>query len=319
MARNPVGQIPAEAFFVTGAISQYLGAALAVELFDHLAPRGVALLRVLGAAVVILLVRGLVRSRIWRGGWRMSRQQQSGSQQQGGSRQPPRHSWTRADLGWAAAFGSTLALMNLSIYIALGELPLGNAVALEFLGPIVVAAVGSRSRRSLLAVALSLVGVAVLAGLQAEGSAKGVGFALLAGAFWAGYIVLGHRVAHRGLSFDGLGVAMLIGAVVILPFGASELGAAVSDPAILVLALATGVASNAIPYGIDQAVMRQLSRTRFALLQALLPVTAVLVGLVALAQRPGLSEMLGIGLVIVAIALSSRDRRADPAQAGFAG
>ena len=297
-------QVPPEALFITGAVSQYLGAALAVELFDHLTPGAVALLRVFGAAAVIIC---------WRSLWSVGL-----GRRRHGHTQGRRFfaDWTRADLAWAAAFGSTLALMNLSIYVALAELPLGNAVALEFLGPIVVAALGARTRKSLLSVALALAGVVVLAGLQADGTAKGVVFALLAGGFWAGYIVLGHRVAHRGLSIDGLGIAMLIGAVVISPFGVSEIGGAVSDPAILALALATGVASNVIPYGIDQLVMRRLSRTRFALLQALLPVTAALVGLVLLAQRPELSDLAGIGLVIVAIALSSRDRRADALKPG---
>ncbi|HCB34209.1 MAG TPA: EamA family transporter [Acidimicrobiaceae bacterium] len=280
-------RVPPEALFALGGVSQYLGAAVAVELFDRLAPGGVALLRVLGAAAVIV---------VWRRSWRRS--------------------WTRADLAWAVAFGSTLALMNLSIYVAIAELPLGNAVALEFLGPIVVAAAGARSARSLLSVAVALAGVVVLAGLQAGGTGKGVAFALAAGGFWAGYIVLGHRVARRGLSVDGLGVGMLAGALVIAPFGAGEMGAALASPAVLALALATGVASNVIPYGIDQVVMGRISRTRFALLQSLLPVTAAVVGFVLLSQRPTAADVAGIGLVIAAIALSSRDRRADAAHHG---
>ncbi len=287
-------QVPAEALFIIGALSQYLGAAVAVELFSDLTPGGVALLRVLGAAVVLLVLR-----RAWRRNWWAQRQQR----------------WSGADWAWAAAFGATLALMNLSIYVSIAELPLGNAVALEFLGPITVAAIGSRTARSLLSVSLALVGVVVLAGLQTDGSVKGVAFALLAGGFWAGYIVLGHRVAHREPSVDGLGIAMLIGAFVISPFGVSELGNAIGNPVVLLLALATGMASNVIPYGIDQSVMRRLNRTRFALLQALLPATAAVVGIVLLAQRPAVSDVVGICLVISAIVLGSHNRRPDTASA----
>lgn len=298
-------QVSPEALFIAGGVSQYLGAVIAVEMFDRLAPSGVALLRVLSAALLII---------IWRQPWVKSRLPRRSSR-------PPWHSThrplrTRLDLAWVAAFGTAVAAMNLSIYIALDNLPLGNAVALEFLGPIVVAAVGSRSARGVLSVALSLIGVVVLAGLQAEGTATGVVFALLAGGFWASYIVLGHRVARRDLSVDGLGVGMLIGAIVISPFGVGELSTALASPELLALALVTGVASNVIPYGIDQVVMRQLSRTRFALLQALLPVIAVLLGLLLLAQQPSVSDLVGIGLVIVAIALSSRSRRADASRHG---
>ena len=125
---------------------------------------------------------------------------------------------------------------------------------------------------------------------------------------WAGYIVLGHRVAQDGLAVDGLGVGMLIGAVVISPSGLGELNVAFTDPRILGLALAAGLLSNVIPYAIDQFVMKQITRSRFAFLQALLPVTATVVGFLSLDQSPSWSECLGIGSVIVAIAISGGER-----------
>ena len=255
-----------------GAISQYLGAAVAVGLFDELEPATVAVIRVVAAG---LLIVGFRRS------WRRS--------------------WSRQDLAWTAAFGIALASMNLSIYLALEQLPLGNAVAIEFLGPIAVAAFGSRTPRAALALVLAACGVVVLAGVEADGTLRGVVFALLAGAFWAAYIVLGHRVARRGAAIDGLGVAMLFGAVAIAPFGASGLDAAFDRPWLLILALSTGLLSNVIPYGIDQFVMQHITRARFAFLQALLPVTAAIVGFVSLGQQPTWREAFGIGLVIVAI------------------
>lgn len=255
-------------------MSQYLGAAIAVELFDDIDAPGVALLRVVGAAVALVLFR-----RSWQ------------------------RAWTRSELWWAAAFGSVLAGMNLSFYLAIERLPLGNAVAIEFLGPVAVAAVGARSVRAGAALALAVGGVVLLAEVQPEGSAGGIGFALLAGALWAGYIVLGHRVARVGGAVDGLGVGMFVGALVIAPFGVADVGPALSAPWLLALALSTGVLSNSIPYAIDQVVLARLSRARFAFLQAMLPLTATLVGLVALRQTPTPSELAGIGLVVVAIVL----------------
>ena len=264
-----------EPVFIVGAVSQYLGAAVAVKLFDDLSPGGVALLRVLGAAVLIVMLR-----RSWR------------------------RRWERRDLTRAAAFGTSLAAMNLCFYLAMHRLPLGNAVAIEFSGPIAVAAAGARTLRSAAALLLAGSGVMVLAGVEGDGTALGVAFALLAGGFWASYILLGHRVARSPASVDGLGLGMLAGAVAISPFGAAAAAGVLDSPLVLVLGLTTGLLSNVIPYWIDQAVMRRVDPHRFALLQALLPVTAVLVGLAALGQVPSTEELAGIALVITAIALN---------------
>jgi len=270
-----VRQTPPEALFAIGGISQYLGAATAVGLFDQLAPASVALLRVLGAGLVLIGFR-----RSWR------------------------RKWTKQDLLWAGAFGVVLASMNLLIYLAMDRLPLGNAVAMEFLGPIAVAAIGARNLRSAVALIVATLGVLILVGVQSDGTLLGVVFALLAGAMWAGYIVLGHRVARDGPAVDGLGVGMLIGALAISPLGIGGVGDAFLSPGLLGLALATGLLSNVVPYGIDQVVMKKITRARFALLQALLPVTAAVVGFLALSQSPSVTECLGIGAVMLAIAMS---------------
>ncbi len=270
--RKPPTLAP-EPLFMLSALSQYSGAAVAANLFKHLAPGGVALLRVLGAAALIVVLR-----RSWR------------------------RRWTAAELRRAAAFGVSLAAMNLCFYLAMDKLPLGNAVAIEFIGPVAVAAAGARTRRSALALLLAVSGVVILAGVEAEGTTEGAAFALLAGWFWAGYILLGHRVAQSPAAVHGLGLGMLFGAVAISPFGSAGVAGVLDSPAVLALGIATGVLSNVIPYRIDQAVMRRIDPHRFALLQALLPVTATLVGLVALSQVPSAPEVLGIGLVIAAIA-----------------
>src|ERR671916_871585 len=180
-----IDRLPPQALFVLGAISQYVGAALAVLLFASVPAAGVAWLRVVAAAAVLVA---------WRQPWRTR--------------------WTGPRLGLVAAFGIALALMNLSFYLAIDRLPLGTAVAIEFAGPIAVAALGSRSRRDLLALVLAAAGVLALADVHLTGSPGGFALALAAGAFWAAYIVLGHRVAaDPGMRpRDGLALAMLIGA-----------------------------------------------------------------------------------------------------------
>ena len=268
---------PPEALFAVGAVSQYAGAAIAVALFDHIAAAGVAWLRVLGADAILVA---------WRRPWR--------------------HRFARVELAWIVAFGSALAIMNLAFYLAIDELPLGNAVAIEFLGPIAVAAFGSRSRRAAFTLALAVGGVLLIAEVQPEGSARGVAFALLAGTAWAGYILLGHRVARFHAQQEALAVGMVAGAAVIAVFGVPELGPALDQPTLLLLALATGLFSNVLPYGIDQVVMRKIDRYRFAVLQAMLPATAVLVGVVALGQVPSWAELLGVAAVATALALSDR-------------
>ena len=268
-------RISPEALFAAGAVSQYLGAATAVEIFDDLAPTTVALLRVAGAGAVLVVLR-----RSWR------------------------RSWSRAELGWTAAFGVALALMNLFFYLAIARVPLGNSVAIEFIGPIAVAALGTRSVRSGLAVALAIAGVVTLAGFSPPAAQVGALFSLIAGTLWAGYIVLGHRVARSDTAVDGLGVGMLIGAVVIAPAGIGDVGTAFAAPVLLAGCVAAGVLSNVIPYGIDQLVMQRLPRARFALLQALLPVTATFIGLVWLGQVPNLREAAGIVAVIAAIVIN---------------
>lgn len=279
-------RISPEALFAVGAVSQYLGAATAVELFSELRPGTVALLRVAGAGAVIILLR-----RSWR-----------------------RH-WSPVELAWTAAFGIALASMNLFFYLAIERVPLGNSVAIEFIGPIAVAAFGTRTLRSGGALALAVGGVVALAGFAPPEAQLGALFSLIAGALWAGYIVLGHRVARAGMSVDGLGVGMLIGALVISPVGIvgggdGGLSAAVGAPLLLAGGVAAGVLSNVIPYGIDQLVMQRLARARFALLQALLPVTATLIGLVWLSQVPNAREVAGIVAVIAAIVIN---RESDPA------
>ncbi|MEE2682988.1 MAG: EamA family transporter [Actinomycetota bacterium] len=268
-----------EFLFVLGAISQYLGAALAFSIFDDLGASMVATLRVLGAAAMLILFR-----RIWR------------------------RSLNELDLFWTAAFGIVLAGMNLCFYLAIDNLPLGNAVAIEFLGPIAVAAAGRRSTKNVVSLAIASLGVLLLAQVTSEGTLTGVFLALASGALWALYILLGSKVARTGAHLDGLGIGMLIGGLIISPSSFHSIDRALDSPLIVLLALSTGLLGNVIPYGIDQLVFQRISKTRFAFLQSLLPATAACVGILALQQKTSAGELFGIGMIIFAIIFRGREK-----------
>ncbi len=274
--------MPAETFFVLGAISQYIGAAWAVKTFDELDARAVAWLRVVFAALIAVAL-----ARAWQ------------------------RSWTRAELRRTIPFGVVLAFMNLFFYLAIERLPLGTAVAIEFIGPIAVAAWGSRSRNAVLSLLLAFAGVALLSEISFRGDPLGLLFIGLAAVFWAGYIILGHRFAGGATGLGGLGLAMGVGAIALIPIAGPVSGPAWGDLGLLGVLAVVGLLSNVVPYGLDQIVMRRLDPSRFALLLALLPVTAAIIGAIALSQNPTPVELVGIALVVAGIA--TRDRRGDRA------
>jgi inner membrane transporter RhtA len=274
-------RVPAPLLFVIGGLSMYVGAALAVGLFDRLSPAAVAVLRILGAAIVLVA-------------WR----------------RPGRAAWRGPRLARAVAFGLTTALMNLAFYEAIARLPLGTAVAIEFCGPVAVAAVASRRPRDVGAVLLAAVGVLLIADVRWSGDSSGVLWALAAAALWAGYIVLGKRLAAGGTGVDDMATGFAVAAVLLSPLvltGAPDTLAALAEPEVLLLGLGVGVLASVVPYVLDQVVLRRSGQARFAVLLALLPATATVVGLVGLGQVPSPAETAGIAAVVAAVALRSRD------------
>jgi inner membrane transporter RhtA len=221
-------------------------------------------------------------------------------------RRPPWRTWAPAERWAVVAFGAALALMNLAFYLAIDRLPLGNAVAIEFLGPIAVAVVGARTRRNVAALAVAIAGVGLLADVELAGNPLGVTFALAAAICWAGYIVFGQRVATLGLGVDGLAAAGAVGVLAIAPLGAPAAADAAAEPWVLFLALGVGVLSSVIPYGLDQVVLARIDRHQFALLLALLPATATVVGAIVLQQVPSAIEVVAIGLVVAGVLIRER-------------
>ncbi|MGH3908932.1 MAG: EamA family transporter [Pseudonocardiaceae bacterium] len=275
--------VPAPLLFVVGGGFQYLGAALAVTLFDQVSPAGVAWLRMLVAALVLL---------VWR--------------------RPDRTAWRGRRLVLAGCIGLVTGLMNVAFYEAIARLPLGTAVAVEFCGPVAVAALGSRSRRDVAALLLAATGVVLIADVQLAGSPIGFGLALLAAAMWAGYIVLGKRVASAGSGLDDMTVGFAVAAVLLCPLalGTGPVWSSFTLPA---LAVGVGVLSTVLPYALDQVVLRRIGRARFAVLLALLPATASVVGFLVLDQVPRPLEAVGVVAVVSAVALrSGRPAAGDP-------
>jgi len=277
-------RLPPHVYFLVSAVFHYLGPAFAVLLFAHLAPLGVAWLRIATAGAVFAL---------WRRPWRYHR------------RLTPRQ--RRVVL----ALGIVLALMNASFYLAIARLPLATVGAIEFLGPIGLAAVGFRSRRNLLALALAAAGVYLLTQLRFQGEAVGYVFAFLNCALFVLYIVLGHRIAAEGGAegIDRLGAAMLVATIAAAPLGLADALPAFRDPTLLAAAIAVGLCSSVIPYVCDQLAMARLPRPTFALMLALLPATACIIGMLVLQQLPTARDRAGLALVIVGVALHRQGRR----------
>jgi len=267
---------PPHVYFVGSAIFHYLGPSFAVLLFARVPVPGVAWLRIVSAAMVFA---------VWRRPWRVLLDS-------------PSTRWSIAGLG------AVFAAMNYSFYFAIAALPLGTVAAIEFVGPIVLALVGDRSARNVAAVVLAAGGVYALTDVRLEGSVAGFAWAFLNAVLFCAYVVLAHRlagVAGDTSPIDRLGGAMLVASVVICPLGLGAALPALADPVALGAGIGVGVSSSVIPYVFDQLAMRRLPRATYALFVALLPATAVIVGVVVLRQIPTAVELAGVGLVIAGV------------------
>jgi inner membrane transporter RhtA len=276
-------RIPPHGYFLVSAVFHYLGPAFAVLLFVHVAPLGVAWLRIASAAVVFAL---------WRRPWRYL------------LALPANERWT------IAALGLVLAAMNCCFYEAIARLPLGTVGAIEFLGPIALAAAGLRTRRNLAALVAACAGVYLLTDVRLEGALIGYLFAFANCGLFVLYIVLGHRIAADGgtAGIDRLAAAMLLAAVFCFPVGILDARVALADPLLLGAAIGVGITSSVIPYVCDQLAMARLPRATFALMLSLLPATASFIGVVVLHQMPSWIEVAGILLVVAGVALHRTDR-----------
>jgi inner membrane transporter RhtA len=195
--------------------------------------------------------------------------------------------------------------MNACFYQAIARLPLSTVGAIEFLGPILLAAFGARTPRNLAALVLAAAGGWILTDIRLGGEPLGYLFAFANCALFVLYIVLGHRIAQDGdtAGIDGLSLAMLIALAAVSPIGFTGALAALQQPYLLLAGIGVGICSSVIPYVCDQLAMARLPRPTFALLLSLLPASAALIGIVVLHQIPTVAEGAGILLVMGGVAL----------------
>ncbi|WP_130617270.1 EamA family transporter [Dyella amyloliquefaciens] len=274
-----VERVPPHAFFVGSAIFHYLGPSFAVLLFARVPVAGVAWLRIVSAALVFAL---------WRRPWRAFLAAERPAQ------------WTML------ALGGVFATMNYCFYRAIAELPLGTVAAIEFAGPVALALAGARSRRNLAALLLTVGGVYLLTEVRFGGAPHAFLWAFANAVLFTFYIVLAHAVSRADPStspIDRLGASMIIAGVAISPLGFSAAAPALLDPVALGAGVVVGISSSVIPYVFDQLAMRRLPRSTYALFVALLPATAVIIGVIVLRQVPSALESVGVLLVAIGVAL----------------
>jgi inner membrane transporter RhtA len=258
-----------------------LGAALATGLFDEAGPVGTVLMRVGWGALVLLALhpRALADAR-------------------------------RRPLGWVLLFGLVLAAMNALFYQALDRIPLGVAVTVEFVGPLAVAVALSRRRLDLVWIVLAAAGVVLLGSPTADVDRGGLLFALGAGMCWAGYIVVGKRVAATWPLRSALTTSMAFAALLLLPVGLADAAGGLASPMVLATGLAVALLSSVIPYALELGALRRMRPSTFAIVLSLGPAIAALVGAAVLSQDPSSAEIAAIGLVVAAsvgASLSARD------------
>ena len=270
---------------VVGIASTQTGGAVAKTLFDDLGPAATVFLRVAFAAVLLVA--------LWR---------------------PRVAGRSRHDLLLAVAFGLALSAMNLSFYEAIDRIPLGIAVTIEFAGPLAVAVAGSRRALDALWVVLAATGILLLArGGGADIATSGVLLALLAGVFWAAYILLSARAGRAWAGGSGLAVAMAVGGTALIPIGVAGGGSELLRPELLAAGAGVALLSSAIPYSLELEALRRLPTRVFGILMSIEPGIAALAGFVILGEELRLRDVAAIALVGTASAGASLTaRELDP-------
>lgn len=271
MSRSPVDRAPAWSLAVVAMLSVQIGAAISVRLFDDVGVAGTAWLRITFGAIGIVL---LARPRYW--------------------------TWSLRELRAPMLLGIVSAIMTVSFLEAIDRLPLGTAVAIEFLGPLTVAAIHSRSRRALAWPALALMGVVLLTEpWQGTPNLPGIGFAALAGVGWGLYIVITQHVGDRFSGINGLAVSLPVAAVVTAVIGLPQAWGRISVDVIIV-AMIAALLLPLIPWTLELYALRRLTKSAFGTLMALEPGIAVVIGVVILHQLPAAIQVVGIACVVVA-------------------
>jgi inner membrane transporter RhtA len=282
-----LGSVPPPALVLFGVLSVQVGAGLAKHLFAVLPPSAVVLLRLFTSALVLTVLGRKALAAAVRGR-------------------------SRRDLALAAVFGLTLAVMNFSIYLSFQRIPLGVAVTIEFLGPLLLTIAASRRLIHLVWAALAFLGVLLLARGGSGLDPVGVAFALVAGAAWAGYILCSAATGRRFPGSTGLALASIVATALMLPAGVAGGGSTLLRPELLLVGLGVGLLSSVIPYTLELEALRRMPTRVFGILMSLEPAAAALVGLVVLGEILSAREWLAIGCVMVACIGATKSQEEPP-------
>lgn len=280
MTRGHDDLVPPWSLAVAAMLSVQLGSALSVPLVEEIGSAGTAWLRLSMGALVFLAIQ-----------------------------RPPLRSLRRADVPAVLALGLATALMTLAFLAALARIPLGTAVAIEFLGPLTVAALRSPDRRALAWPALALAGVVLMTEpWQGEVDLVGVGFAASAAVGWGAYIVLTQHLGDRLTGIGSLSMTIPVAAVVAALVAVPSVGGEVT-PGLLLRAFGIALMLPVFPFILELLALRRMTPTAFGTLMAVEPAAGLLLGALVLAQAPTVGQLLGICLVVLAGAASQRGGR----------
>ena len=275
--KNKEFNLPPVPAVLLAIISVQCGAAIAKTLFPAIGAAGTASLRIGISAIILLLAYRPNLKQITPSQWKI-----------------------------VVPYGLTLGAMNLIFYLAIERIPIGLAVTLEFMGPLLVAIIGSKRLIDYCWVLLAGLGIVLIAPWSNDRvDLLGVFFALLAGALWAAYIILGGKVSK--IMHDGQAVAtgMLFAAILILPFGFYENGLANLTPKFLGMGAALALLSSAIPFTLEMKALGQLPPRTFSILMSLEPAAAAICAFIFLQENLNFYEILAVVCVVVASAGST--------------
>jgi len=277
-----ITRTPAWMLAVAAILSVQLGAAISVSLFDEVGVAGTAWLRLTLGAIGFILI---ARPRYWQWSWR--------------------------DLRAPVLLGLVSAVMTLSFLAAIDLLPLGTVVAIEFLGPLTVAAIHAKSRQALLWPALALIGVVLLTEpWQGTPNLTGIALAAVAGIGWGLYIVITQHVGDRFAGVDGLAISLPVAAVITAFVGIPQAWGHLTWHVLLV-GVAAALLLPLIPWTLELYALRRLTKSAFGTLMSLEPAIALIIGLIVLSQVPAVSQLIGIACVVIAGIAAARTGSRD--------
>jgi inner membrane transporter RhtA len=268
-----VGAVPPPGLLLISIVSIQVGAAIAISLFPVLGPVGTVFLRIAFSALLLLLATRSALS------WSPARQ----------------------NIGKLLLFGLVLGAMNLSFYGAIARIPLGLAVAIEFVGPLGVAAVTSRRWRDFAWIGLAAVGIGLLTPeIGTTLDPLGVALAGFAGVCWAVFALMSRRISTALPGHSGLAIATLVATLVVLPALLVTGGLPRLDAGLLAAALAVAILSTTVPLSLEFEALKRMPPRTYGVLVTLEPVAAALVGAIALGQAMDTNAILAIVFVTAA-------------------